>query len=118
MNNFNIVYEQHGKYSAVIYPISYLNPIYEIQGVSTELKNNRIKCGYVLFDLLLSNGNNFNRFAEAYFDGEEINKGTLDIAEMSEEEISVLNRYYRDKTKELYNSVLTSKEQFKYATSK
>ena len=73
MNSFNIIYEQHGKYSAIVYPVSYLNPIDEIQLISIELRKHLPAGCYVLFDLLLSNGNNFNRFAEAFFDGNDIN---------------------------------------------
>ena len=118
MNSFNIIYEQHGKYSAIVYPVSYLNPIDEIQLISIELRKHLPAGCYVLFDLLLSNGNNFNRFAEAFFDGNDINIGSVSVTEVPKEELKKLNLYYRGKTKELSKSVLSTKEKYQLATMK
>lgn len=118
MNSYNIIYERHGKYSAIVYPVSYLNPIDEIQHISMDLRKHFPAGCYVLFDLLLSNGDNFNRFAEVFFDGKIIKRGAVCITEVSPEELMQLNRYYRGKTKELSESVLTAKERYKYATMK
>lgn len=118
MNSFNIVYEQHGKYSAIVYPVSYFNPIEEIQLISMELKKH-LSCGcYILFDLLLSNGNNFNRFAEVFFDGNNINIGAVSVTDIPKDELKKLNLYYRGKTKELSRSVLSMKERYQFATIK
>ena len=118
MNSFNIIYKECGKYSAIIYPVSYINPLEEVTSISKELRGHLKAGSYVLFDLLLSNGDNFNRFAEYLFDGNDVNIGSVNITEISSEQIHGLNLYYRGKTKELKNSVLSSKEQFKYATIK
>lgn len=118
MNNFNIIYKQYGKYSAIIYPISYFNPIEDIQSISVELKKH-LKAGcYVLFDLLLSNGDNFNRFAEVYYDGNDIKTSAISITEISSGEVQRLNMYYRGRTKELSKSVLSAKERYRFATMK
>ena len=118
MNSFNIIYKECGKYSAIIYPVSYINPLDEVTTISEELKRHLKVGSYVLFDFLLSNGDNFNRFAEYLFDGNDVNIGSISITEMSSDQINRLNMYYRGKTKELRNSVLSSREQFKYATIK
>ncbi len=118
MNSFNIIYEQYGKYAAIVYPVSYLNPIDDIQLISVELKKHLSSGCYILFDLLLSNGNNFNRFAEAYYEGSDLNSAAVNITEVSPDELKRLNLYYRGKTKELSKSVLSAKERYQFATMK
>lgn len=118
MNNFNIVYKQCGKYSAIVYSDSYINPIDDIQAISMELKKHLSAGCYVLFDLLLSNGDNFNRFAEVYYDGGDINIGMVNITSISSEYLHILNLYYRGKTNELKRSVLSSKDKYRFATMK
>lgn len=118
MNGFDIVYKQYGKYSAIIYPVSYLNPMEEIQSISDELKKHLTSGCYVLFDLLLSNGDNFNRFAEVYYDGDDIKTSAVSIAEIPLNEVRGLNLYYRGKVKELSKSVLSAKERYRFATIK
>ena len=118
MNSFNIIYEQYGKYAAIVYPVSYLNPIDDIKLISMELREHLPADCYILFDLLLSNGDNFNRFAEVYFDGNEISSRAVSVTEVPTEELKRLNLYYRGKTKELSKSVLSAKERYKFATMK
>ena len=118
MNSYNIIYEQHGKYSAIVYPVSYVNPIDEIQLISLELREHLPAGCYILFDLLLSNGDNFNRFAEVFFDGGDISIESVSITEVPSDELQRLNYYYRGKTKELSKSVLSAKERYKFATMK
>lgn len=118
MNSYDIIYEQFGKYAAIVYPVSYLNPIDDFQLISEELREHLPAGCYVLFDLLLSNGDNFNRFAELYYDGNELSAGLIRITEVNSDELKRLNLHYRGKTKELNKSVLSPKERYKYATMK
>lgn len=118
MNSFNIAYKQHGKYSAVVYATSYLNPIEDIRSVSIELKNHLPADCYVLFDLLLANGDNFNRFAEVYYDGNDIQASAISIINLPPADVKELNLHYRGRAKELSKSVLSKREQFRFATVK
>jgi hypothetical protein len=118
MNSFNIIYKQCGKYSAIVYPVSYLNPIDDFQLISVELRKHLPAGCYVLFDLLLSNGDNFNRFAELYYNGEELSPRLISITEVNSNDLKRLNLYYRGKTKELSKSVLSPRERYKFATMK
>lgn len=118
MNSFSISYEKCGKYSAIVYPVSYINPIEELQLISVDLKEHLPIGCYVLFDLLLSNGDNFNRFAELYYDGNEINVGRIFVTEVNSDELKKLNLHYRGRTNELSKSVLSPRERYKYATIK
>lgn len=117
MSSFNIVYGDYGKYSAIVYPVSYVNPIEDIDLITLDLKRHYHDC-YVLFDLLLSNGDNFNRFAEVHFNGSVIDSGDIQVITVATSELNKLNQYYRGKTKELSRSVLTLKERYKFATMK
>lgn len=118
MNSFNIIYEQYDKYAAIVYPVSYLNPIDNLQVISVELRKHLSADCYILFDLLLSNGDNFNRFAEVLFDGNRLVSNSVNVAMIASEDINKLNLYYRGRTKELSKSVLSAKERFRFATIK
>ena len=118
MSIYNIIYKKYGKYSAIIYPVSYVSPFEEINQISEDLKKN-LKCGdCVLFDLLLSNGDNFNRFAEFCYDGIGINKNLVNVITVPGKDLKELNQYYKGRVKELSKSVLAPNERFKFATCK
>lgn len=55
--------------------------------------------GVVLFDLLMSNGLEYNRFIECYFDGESFKRKDLkkDIKVVSVKRVDIHNEYYRNK---------------------
>ena len=109
MNNFKIIFEQFSKYSAVVCAVSYINPIEDIQSISKELREHLSSNSYILFDLLLSNGDSFNRFAEAFFDGNNITTDSIHIVKVPSDELQRINHYYRGKVKELSKGVLTKK---------
>lgn len=111
MKNYNIDYNTFIKYKAIVYSASYINPINDIDNIANDLVEKSISAGYVLFDFLLSNGNNFNRFAEVYFNGKSIEKETIyTISFSNKNDISTLNSHYTGRFKELNNSILSSKE--------
>lgn len=118
MNSFNIAYKKYDKYAAIVYPTSYVNPIEDIHLISAELKKHIPARSYVLFDLLLSNGDNFNRFAEALYNGKDLSPGEVNVVAIPEEETQDLNSYYHGRVEELSKSVLSARERFKFATSK
>jgi hypothetical protein len=118
MRIYDISFKQSGKYSAVIYPVSYENPVVEIVSISKDLRDRIPKDTYVLFDLLLSNGDSFNRFVEAFFDGEYVDSSSFSITQISQEQVKSLNKYYCGKTEQLNRSVLSTKEKYLFATSK
>lgn len=70
-------------YDYIIYPSSYMNPLSKIKRLNEKLKN---KINYpctLLFDLLLCNGDNFNRFAKAYYDGEKVVRDSIEVVDVS-----------------------------------
>lgn len=118
MKGFHVVYKDCGKYSAIVYPVSYLNPIEDIKSISMELKKHLAAGSHVLFDLLLANGDNFNRFAEAQYDGSEIKASDIRITELPADTVQELNAYYRGRAHELASSVLSERERERFAAAK
>lgn len=114
--DYKIIYEPFGKYAARLYPVSYFSPLENLQQLSEELKKNLPAGSFVLFDLLLCNGENTNRFAEIRFMGDVLRELDLDYAELTSEELQFLNRYYSGKVEELNKGILTKKQIYKYAT--
>lgn len=115
MDSYNIVYKKSNKYSALIYSVSYNNPIEDIKKISADIRTQLNEACYILFDLLLANGDSFNRFVEGYFDGKEIKFDTINVVVLDDrEQLETINDYYKGKVKEVNNSVLLSSEKFKY----
>lgn len=102
-------------YKAVIYATSYLNPLSELEQVAEELSCTIEKPCDVMFDLLLSNGDAFNRFVAGYFDGQQIAYDSLKVIEIKNNDaVKAINRYFHGKFAYLQNSVLDKKTQRKY----
>ena len=116
MNSYQIILKQSSKYQAVIYSISYNNPIQDIREISEYIRKQTNIAGYVLFDLLLSNGENFNRFAEGYFDGYEIKYNSLKVVEVHDANtLQDINSYYKKNRQVLNNGIPSPSEKYKYA---
>ena len=113
--NYFIEYTTLGKYQAIIYAASYINPINAIKEVGSSISEKLPNGGHILFDLLLSNGDSFNRFAEAYFDGRLIKRDSISIVCLKDfSQLQHLNAHYKGRSKELNNSVLSPRERFLY----
>ena len=116
MENYNIVYLNDELYKVIIYSNSYINPIQYWKEISEEIQKSVNKEVIILFDMLLSNGENFNRFAKAVFDGKEIQFNTIEIINITDEKLlKKINSFYNKKIRILNNSVLTSSQKYKFA---
>lgn len=112
---FEIRYDSSQHYPVVVYSTSYLNPLQNVDDISMELHEKRnVPCD-VLFDLLLSNGEEFNRFVLGHFDGQNIDYNSLKVINLSNEVVNIINKYYGKRLNNLNNSVLTSSQKIKYA---
>ena len=118
MKNYYIDCTAIDKYTAIVFSVSYINPLNSIEEINLDI-NSRLKSpGYLLLDLLLSNGDNFNRFAEVYYDGSKLLLDTASVVSFTDtNKIEKMNTHYRGRTTELSNSVLSIKEAYKYAIS-
>ena len=116
MNNYDIIYWNDEVFKVVVYSNSYINPIQDIKKISLEIQKHISKKTIVLFDMLLSNGENFNRFATAIFDGKEIQFKTIEIINITDESLlKKINIFYKTNLKALNNSILSPREKYKYA---
>lgn len=103
-------------FSAVVYAISFENPLQELSSISHELTSTICTPCDILFDLLLSNGDEFNRFVLGRFDGTNIDYDSLRIIELNDTKlVQQINTYYRGKYDYLNNSVLSVRQMTLFA---
>lgn len=110
MKDYELIFINKSKYMALVLSKSFYSPISMRNEIAKELSG---KKGYILFDLLLLNGQSSNRFIEAFFNGntflfdsfKRVNKIPNDLLDIS-------FRYYH-KNQDLFNvSSLTNVERF------
>ncbi len=103
-------------FSTVVYAISFENPLQELSSISRELTSIIHKPCNVLFDLLLSNGDEFNRFVLGKFDGTNIDYDSLRIIDLENATlVRTINSYYHGKYDYLNNSVLSMRQKTLFA---
>lgn len=111
MANYNITYQDNSEYEIIVHSISHHNPVYAINEISEEISKSINGRKKVLFDLLLTNGNEFNRFAECSYDGRHLVFDSIKIIQIDNQAfISQLNNYYVNNNHYLNNSKLTTKQ--------
>jgi hypothetical protein len=77
---------------------TYIRPIDCKLEIEKELQS-RCYNGTVIFDLLLSNGDEFNRFAQSYFDGCKF--GLFEIIDRNLVNVNKFNQFYKHNIKYL-----------------
>ena len=98
----------------IVYATSYLNPLSNVCEASREIACVVDKPCKLLFDLLLANGDSFNRYVACKFDGKDILRDSIDVIEESQIDATLMSKireYYRNMNKSRYaNSVLSKYE--------
>lgn len=103
--------EDFNGFDFIIYPTSYINPLLKKSKLNESLKIKINKKSNLLFDLLLCNGDCYNRFCKVEFDGYKIIKSTLDVIELDcKKDIEYVEEFYREDKKLLTKGVITTKE--------
>ena len=111
MKAYDII-EFKSDYKYVVLATSYGNPIDELENIEDELKVKEYS-GKVLFDLLLCNGMNSNRFVEIKFDGERFDLSSSIIVKNPNNSIKKgTHQYLKDKPALLENSVLPKAQRY------
>lgn len=93
MENF-MIKEINNKSEYIILSTSYISPLDELYDLEQELKMLNFK-GEIIFDLLLCNGLNENRFLKGFFDGQYIDISNITI-------MSNVQNYIKKISKEFY----------------
>lgn len=104
-----------GKYAGIVYAASYLNPLYDVNEVEKGLHDMQVKPGIVLFDLLLTNGDNFNRFAEVIYDGNKLNLQNAQVVKLNPPFRKRIDSFYKGKAKLVSGGVLSPSQRFYFA---
>jgi len=113
MTNFKIKKINQPEYECIVWAMNYKNPLDNIEDIEKSLKNKRCS-GTVLFDFLLSNGINSDRFFECSFDGNKLQQYKIKRVEAKtvSEVIQELSLDFLSKVKSLEESVLLKAEKF------
>lgn len=67
-NTYELQKLTNSTYPYIVWSVNFISPTEYLREIEHELGTAGFH-GKIIFDLLLANGNNFNRFIEAYFDG-------------------------------------------------
>ena len=104
-----------GKYAGIVYAASYLNPLCDVAEVEKGLQEMNIQPGVVLFDLLLTNGDNFNRFAEVVYDGTKLHLQNAKVVKLDTPFRKRIDNFYKGKAKLVSGGVLSPSQRFNFA---
>lgn len=96
----------------IVYATSYLNPLSDMIEVSKEIASVVDKPCDLLFDLLLANGDSFNRYVICKFDGKDILRDSINVIAENQIDDALMYRireYYRCMSKSRYSNSALSK---------
>lgn len=94
----------------IIFSTSHISPLKFIKDIENELKDSINEEVEILFDLLLSSGNNQERYGSVIFNGKEFDKNTFRYISVEKSNLirSISTDYYKKKNNWLENSILNS----------
>ena len=111
MKAYDII-EFKNDYKYVVLATSYENPMDELENIEDELEAKEYS-GKVLFDLLLCNGMNSNRFVEIEFNGKCFDLSSFITIKNPNNSIKEgIHQYLKDKPALLENSVLPEAQRY------
>jgi len=110
MRDFQI--EKYDDIGCMIFSVSEYNPTDYISTIEQDLIQ-KSYLGNVVFDLLLTNGNNFNRYLKAYFDGDRFNRDSYKIIDDPQHQLKKRSvDFYQKNITFLENSILSKPIKF------
>lgn len=110
VNNINI------KYEYIIFAINDDSPLEYLQDIEKDLAKKNFK-GLVLFDLLLSNGDEYNRYVEAYFNGNLFELSSFKSPTLNQEIEHISINFFKKYPDYIEKGVLSSIDIFKIKDS-
>jgi hypothetical protein len=112
MKNYLIKKNNQGFYDYLIFATNFESPLNNLLEIEKELSKKNFE-GKVLFDLLISNGDETNRYIETYFDGENFDHNKFKIAFVDKKIQDISTSFFKKHTKFLKNGVLSSIDIYK-----
>ncbi|NMA83185.1 MAG: hypothetical protein GX962_04900 [Epulopiscium sp.] len=103
-------YTNENKKQYIIFSTSYISPLKFIDEIEEELSNEIHSEKEIFFDLLLSSGNNKERFGRAIYDGRQFNKKSFSYLSISKQDFlrCFSAKYYEQYNNYVENSILNS----------
>lgn len=114
MKQISIVKKQILNNEYIIFPSSYMNPLTCLNKLEQDLSADVKGPCFLLVDLLLCNGANFNRFVTLRFDGTKIDKQSIDTIKLSADDENKVNQFYREDKRRITRGVLVPSQYMKY----
>lgn len=112
MKDYQIEKICHSAYNYVVLSTSYINPFDEKEEIENSLRKENYK-GKILFDLLLKNGFNYNRYIEVVYDGDKFDINTMKALDNIDDQIKLFTtNFYKDHDYLLENSIIPKSKQF------
>ena len=98
----------------VIFSTFFMSPLDFLEEIEKELSMQINEEKEVIFDLLLSNGNNSNRYGKAIYDRKKFKHGSFEsISIPKEDELRKFSmQYYKEHTDYVNNSILSSAQKY------
>ena len=110
MNSYMILQLQ--EYDYAIIATSYVNPLDDIDTIEQDFKNMDFS-GNILFDLLLCNGLNVNRYVQIYFNGERFEHSSLKmLQDVSQDTKKRIYTYLNNNSSFIESSILPDAQRY------
>ena len=118
MKNYKVqkVNNINNKYEYIIFAINDDSPLEYLQDIEKDLAKKNFK-GLVLFDLLLSNGDEYNRYVEAYFDEKFFELSSFKDPTLNQEIERISINFFKKHPEYIDKGVLSSIDIFKMKES-
>lgn len=97
-----------GQFGYVVYSANYANPLEQRRVIEGELARKKFS-GYVVFDLLLTVGDEDNRFSTLFFDGERFDMDTFSVVNSIENSIRRKSAKFYVNNKDIFESSILSR---------
>ena len=116
MREYDIKIFQNGnkEFQYVVFSTFFMSPLDFLEEIEEELSIQTNEEKEVIFDLLLSNGNNSNRYGKAIYDGKKFKHGSFEVISIPKDdklrEFSM--QYYKEHANYVNNSILSSAQKF------
>ena len=108
--DIKIFQNENNETQYIVFSTSYISPTHTLKEIEEELSTQINEEKEIIFDLLLSNGNNSNRYGKAIYDGRKFKFRSFEVINIPKK--SKLRKfsaqYYQEHIEFVNNSILSS----------